>query len=73
MSVRATVDPKIGARIRARRESIEMTLKRLAYEAKTSKSHLSKIERGENVPSIELLLRIAKALDCKAGLLLGEH
>lgn len=40
-----------------------VSLRRLARQAQISKSYLQRIEAGEARPSLETMVRIAKALD----------
>lgn len=53
---------RVGARIRARRTELALTLAQTALAAKVSVSHLSSIETGSNLPSLPILARIAAAL-----------
>ena len=39
----------------------------LAHRAKVERSHMGKIERGEHMPTLALVLKIAKALGVSAG------
>ena len=54
---------KIGARIKAVRRSRGMTQERLAEQAEISPRYLSRLEVGEQSPSIDTLGRLATALD----------
>lgn len=56
------VHKRIGARLRQLRRSRAITLDRLAAETGFTKSYLSKIENGVNVPPIGTLARISQAL-----------
>ena len=51
----------VGPRLRALRKERETTLSRLAGETGISASTLSRLESGERRPTLELLLRLAKA------------
>ena len=42
----------------------------LAGLAAIERSHMGKIERGEHMPTLALILRIAKALGCSAASLM---
>jgi len=61
---------ELGRKIKTLRKERRMTLKRLASECQISPSMLSEIERGIKSPSLQTLLRIAKALDTHASLLM---
>lgn len=52
----------VGAFIRQRRESAEMSVRRLAELADVSNPYLSQIERGLRKPSAEILQQVASAL-----------
>lgn len=40
-----------------------VSIRELAARAKISKSHVQRIEAGETMPSLEVMCRIARALD----------
>ncbi len=52
-----------GARLRARRKELGLSLKDLAERTDLTASFLSLVERGRNTPSLGSLHRIAEALD----------
>lgn len=58
--------------VRAHRESRGLSLGALAQKAGISKTSLSKIEAGQGNPSLEVLNRLANALDVPVGTLFGE-
>lgn len=43
----------------------------LAHMAGIERSHMGKIERGEHMPTLVLILRIAKGLGCSAAALMA--
>jgi transcriptional regulator with XRE-family HTH domain len=51
-----------GLRLRAAREAKGLTLQQLAREAGSGFAAISKIERGDRQPSLDLALRLARAL-----------
>ena len=63
----------IGVRVQYYRKSINMTQEELAEQTKTSRVHISNIERGEGSPSIEVLIDIANALYVSADDLLAGN
>jgi transcriptional regulator with XRE-family HTH domain len=60
---RSTISSKVGGQIRSLRIAAEMSAGALATAAGVSRSMLSRIENGRGSPSIEVLDRIATALD----------
>jgi transcriptional regulator with XRE-family HTH domain len=54
---------KIGNILRQRRKMLGKTLEDVAYAAETDAGNLSRIERDEQRPSLDLLEAIAHALD----------
>lgn len=40
-----------------------VSIRELAARAKISKSHVQRIEAGETIPTLEVMCRIARALD----------
>ena len=60
-----------GRRLRAIRQSINMTQKQLAGCIYVSKATISNYETGERQPSPEILVDLAKALHVSTDYLLG--
>ena len=54
---------KIGARIKAVRKARRLTQERLAEQAEISPRYLSRLEVGDQNPSIDTLARLARALE----------
>jgi transcriptional regulator with XRE-family HTH domain len=63
----------MGARLRALRQSRELTLDALAEMASLDKGYLSRLERGQKNPSIATVLRLSEALDVPVAELFGER
>ena len=53
----------IAAHIRERRYELELTQQEVAERAGTSHSFVSKLERGDHIPTIPVLQRILRVLD----------
>jgi transcriptional regulator with XRE-family HTH domain len=62
----------IGLAIRARRQTSGFTQVGLAKRARLHPISLAQIERGGHTPSLEILCRIARALDLTPEALLRE-
>jgi transcriptional regulator with XRE-family HTH domain len=56
-----------GAAVRERRKAKEWTQEKLAERAGVAAIHVGFVERGENVPKLTLILRLAKALGVRPG------
>ena len=61
-----------GAVVRALRTEDGIAQETLAHLAGIERSHMGKIERGEHMPTLVLVLKIARALGRSAGELLLE-
>jgi DNA-binding XRE family transcriptional regulator len=61
-----------GAAVRERREAKGWTQERLAEVAGVSALQIGFCERGDNVPKLTLILRIARALGVRPGELLDD-
>lgn len=61
-----------GAAVRAARTEDGIAQETLAHMAGIERSHMGKIERGEHMPTLVLILRIARALGRSAGELMLE-
>ncbi|CAN7360798.1 helix-turn-helix domain-containing protein [Variovorax paradoxus] len=68
------VEPALafGAVVRALRTADGVGQEALAHQAGIERSHMGKIERGEHMPTLAMILRIANALGRTAGELLLE-
>ena len=60
-----------GAAVRALRTERGIAQESLAHQAGIERSHMGKIERGEHMPTLVLILRIAKGLGCSAAALMA--
>lgn len=61
-----------GATVRAARTEDGIAQETLAHMAGIERSHMGKIERGEHMPTLVLILKIARALGRSAGELMLE-
>lgn len=62
---------QLGARLHELRRQRQLTLQELAERSGVSRAMLSKIERGEKMPTVVLALHIAQALGLTMSQLLG--
>ncbi|WP_201861901.1 helix-turn-helix domain-containing protein [Microvirga soli] len=63
----------LGSRLRELRRTQSLTLEMLAQRAQVSRAMISKIERGEKMPTVGILVRIATCLNVSLSALLGEQ
>lgn len=63
---------KIGTAIRLRRNALGLTLEQVALAAGTDAGNLSRVERGVQKASAELVEQVAVALGTNAATILGE-
>jgi transcriptional regulator with XRE-family HTH domain len=61
-----------GATVRRLRESRAWTQEQLAEQAEMSATYLGFIERGENVPTLTIIFRLARALGVSAAALIAD-
>ena len=61
---------KFGKRVKAYRLDKEISQEELAHIADSNRTYISDVERGTRNPSIEVVERIAKALNVTMGELL---
>ncbi|MBO9356056.1 helix-turn-helix domain-containing protein [Bordetella petrii] len=61
-----------GQAVRSARLRQAMAQETLAHDASIERSHMGKIERGEHMPNLAMIFRIAKGLNCNASALLIE-
>lgn len=62
--------PDIGAHIRAARLKKKLTQEQLAGMVDVGTTHISHIETGATIPSLQVFLAIVNVLDCSADELL---
>ena len=55
----------LGQNIRERRLASNLSQEELAFKISSARNYVGCIERGEKSPSINILLDIAKVLNCK--------
>ena len=71
-----TFDPApalaFGETIRGARLELGLSQEELANSAQVERSHMGKIERGEHLPNLVLILRLAIALSVRPGLLVDR-
>lgn len=60
-----------GAAVRTARLAQGLAQEALAYRVGVERSHMGKVERGEHLPNLGLVLKIAAALECSAADLLS--
>jgi transcriptional regulator with XRE-family HTH domain len=66
----ATQDGTVGARVKALREGMDLSLRDLAERSGVSAPMLSQVERGETSPTLTVAERIASGLDLTLSQLL---
>jgi transcriptional regulator with XRE-family HTH domain len=62
----------LGRAIRSRREAVDLSQEALADAAEMDRAHIGKIERGERNLTLLNLLKIARAVGCRASELLAD-
>lgn len=60
-----------GGAVRARRTAYGIAQETLANLAGIERSHTGKIERGEHMPTLAIVFRLARALGCSAAELIA--
>ena len=61
-----------GAAVRALRMERGIAQESLAHQAGIERSHKGKIERGEHMPTLAIIFKIAGALECSTAVLMSE-
>ena len=62
----------LGERIRAQRKICRISQDALALACSLDRSYMGRIERGERVPNLVAIIKIADALGCSASELIGR-
>ena len=61
-----------GIRLREAREGLGLSQEAVAARARLNTSYLSQIERGKKAPSLDVLVRIAEAVNLSLGELFAD-
>ncbi len=61
-----------GAAVRALRMERGIAQESLAHQAGIERSHMGKIERGEHMPTLAIIFKIAGALECSTAVLMSR-
>jgi len=61
-----------GEALKRWREKRGLTQEALAHEAGITSSYAGQVERGMKVPSLTVVLKLCRALDCTPGELLSD-
>jgi transcriptional regulator with XRE-family HTH domain len=66
-----TLQRELGDRIRRRRHELELTQAELAFRSGIHYTYIGSVETGARNPSIDLVARLARALEIDLGKLVG--
>lgn len=61
-----------GEELRRLREFADISQEELSFRADIHRNYVSLLERGLRVPSLDILLKLGKALDMPASLIVGK-
>ncbi len=61
-----------GAAVRALRTEHGIAQETLANQAGIERSHMGKIERGDHAPTLAIIFKIARAMECSTAVLMVE-
>lgn len=64
---------RLGSRLKAARHARGLTQEALAHEVKATPNYLSALERGQKLPTLDMLFRLSRVLGQPAGQLLGDR
>jgi len=62
-----------GKRLNKLRRDKKLTLKQMANETGLKAEYISKVEKGEVIPPVAVILQLSRALDIDSGVLLQEE
>src|SRR5437667_12616480 len=69
-AIDVTTAAHVGARVKALREAMDLSLRALAARSGVSAPMLSQVERGETSPTLQVAARIARGLELRLSQLL---
>ncbi|WP_310637706.1 helix-turn-helix domain-containing protein [Delftia acidovorans] len=68
----ADIARAFGAAVRALRTERDISQESLANLADIERSHMGKVERGEHMPTLAIVFKIARGLGCSAAEVMGR-
>jgi transcriptional regulator with XRE-family HTH domain len=63
---------RLGLAVRSRRDEVHLSQEKLAELAEVHRNYIGLVERGEQNLTVDLLVRIARALECRPSELLAS-
>ena len=63
----------LGVRMRKHRKAKNISIQKLADEIGVTRNYISQLEKGEKIPSLDTLIRIANVLKVRADELLCDY
>jgi transcriptional regulator with XRE-family HTH domain len=57
----------LGEGIRKARQAAKLTQEQLAFAAGVSRQYVSLLELNEKSPTVDVLIRVCRAMNCSAG------
>lgn len=72
MSTRKRSQP-LGKRLMKLRREKKLTLKNIANETGLTTGYLSRVEKGETIPPVSVVLQLSRALEIDSGILLAQE
>ncbi len=73
MTIRKSKNLPIGKRLLKLRRERKTTLKHLANETGLNPKYVSRVEKGEVIPPVAVILQLSKALEIDSSILLNEE
>jgi len=67
----ASIARALGECVRTLRTEAGISQEALAYSAGIERSYMGKIERGQHLPSLVIVMKIARALGCRSAELMA--
>ncbi len=61
-----------GRALRARRLALPLTQENLAFDAELTRAFISRLENGEDLPSLATIFKLATGLGCSAAELIAD-
>jgi transcriptional regulator with XRE-family HTH domain len=62
----------LGDELRSARQRKKMTQEQLSFAAEVDRTYISELENNHKSPTIDVLMRLCKALDVKASRLIAR-
>jgi transcriptional regulator with XRE-family HTH domain len=68
----SSISQSFGEVLRHMRVARDLSQEKLGFESEIHRTYISQLERGMKSPTLDILFRISRALDCEASSIVAQ-